>query len=460
MSARSILGLLPVLAILFAWNGHAAAQRAEGPRTATVVSLDGPITPVSAELFEDALARAAQSGAQFLLVEIDTPGGLMDSMKSIVKATLASPVPVVTYVSPDGARSASAGLYIMYAAHFSAMAPSTNTGSATPVGLGGEPAGEDGGDTSNEASMRAKVIEDAVAYIRALAEERGRNAEWAEDAVRPPSANVPAREALELGVIDIVAQDRADLLAQLDGRTVETASGPVTFETADLAFDRVEPTLVQEILSFFADPNVAAILMTLGVTGLIVELWNPGSIFPGLMGAICLLLALYSFQVLPFEGVYLALLLLGAVLMTVEAFTPTFGLVGLAGLILLGIGLYFLFPGELRIALWVVAGLLLLAAAFLGTALLTFMRTRRRKPMTGDEALPGHEARVDVWEGDSGWVILDGERWRARAAAVLAPGDQVVVTEADGLVLDVVPLRSLGGTPRRTPAQPDPAPHS
>jgi membrane-bound serine protease (ClpP class) len=440
------------------------AQEAPPARFATVVSLDGPVTPASASYVTRGIDAANEAGHEFVLMEIDTPGGLVDSMKTIVKAMLASEVPVVTYVYPDGARSASAGLYIMYAADVSAMAPNTNTGSATPIEMGGAPSreaptdGEEGApDLSNEASMRGKVIEDSVAYIRALAESSGRNAEWAEKAVRPPSANVTASEALALGVIEIVAADTDDLLAQLDGRQVVTAAGPREVETEGLRLVRVERTLLESVLGFFANPNVAAILLTLGTTGLIVELWNPGSIFPGVFGAICLGLAFYSFQVLPFEGLYLGLLALGAVLIVVEAFTPTFGLVGLTGLGLVGFGLYFLFPGELRVGLGVIVALLAVAGALLGMTLLAFMRSRAHGPMIGGEAIRRREGRVETWDGDAGWVIVDGERWRARSKQPLSPGDRIRVTDTDGLVLIVKTATGPLGRPQKTPARPGPS---
>jgi membrane-bound serine protease (ClpP class) len=454
----------------------------------TLLTLDGPVTPASASYLEREIGAASGRGDALVIVEIDTPGGLVDSMKSIIKAILASETPVVTYVYPQGARSASAGLYIMYAAHVSAMAPATNTGSATPVELGGTGGGEspfpaperqpedvtegdetdatdapqDGepqdaapADQSNEASLRGKIIEDSVAYIRALAEERDRNAEWAEKAVRPPSASITANEALELGVIEIIAEDLDDLLRQLDGRTVTTAAGEVQLSTGNIVMTRVEPTMVERILGFFANPNVAAILLTLGTTGLIVEMWNPGSIFPGALGILSLIMALYAFQVLPYNVLPLALMGVGLVLITVEAFTPSFGLVGTGGLVLFGIGLYFLFPGEFRVAPALLVGTVGSAALILFTVLVAVVRSRGHGPLIGYEAIRKREGRVTEWnqQKGEGYVIVDGERWKARSKEPLAENDRIKVQDVDGIVLIVRRAQANAGMARFIPSR-------
>ncbi|MEO1659310.1 MAG: nodulation protein NfeD [Pseudomonadota bacterium] len=455
----------------------------------TVLSLKGPVTPTAANYLEREIGAASLRGDELVILEIDTPGGLVTSMQSIVQTILGSETPVVTYVAPQGARSASAGLYIMYAAHVSAMAPATNTGSATPIELGGgggseplfpEPPVEEPGaeeeptedaaaddeaaeepvaeeaepvDISNEASLRGKVIEDAVAYIKGLAELRGRNAEWAEKAVRPPSASITASEALELGVIDIVAKNRAELLEMLDGREVEVASGTAVLETADVTLIEVEPTTLELILGFFADPNVAAILFSLGTLGITVELWNPGSIFPGVFGAICLLLAFYSFQVLPENGLFLAVIGLGFLLIMLEAFVASAGLSAIAGMALVGVGLYYLFPDEFRISLTLIISFLAIAGLLVGLLLWEIVKSRGHGPLIGKEAIRARNGRVEEWDGEEGWVIVDGERWRARSKQPLNPGDPIKVQEVDGLVLVVrkasakqgirLPLKSL-----------------
>ncbi len=465
---------------------NAIAQDERGPnRTGVILTLDGAVTPPVAQYLTREIEAASNAGKELVIIEIDTPGGLMDSMKTIIKAILASDTPVATYVSPQGARSASAGLYIMYSAHISAMAPATNTGAATPIEIGGAPSkespfedgdpgqsdGEEGeatdenntdvnsagealseaveaaeearpstesskGPLSNDNALRAKIINDSVAYIRALAEERGRNAEWAESAVRD-AVSITSREALELGVIDIVATDIDDLMQQINGRTVTTASGEKTLNTENIRLERIEATLVERILGFIANPNVAVILMSLATTGIIIEMWNPGSIFPGAVGIVCLLLGFYSFQVLPFNWLGLALMGVGAVFMLLEAYTPTFGIIGLAGLILFGFGLFVVFPEGFRVSASVIGTILAIAGGFLALILFALIGSRSHGPMLGSEAIRKREGVVDEWDGKEGWVIVEGERWQARSDKPLSPGDKIRVLEIDGLVLVV-----------------------
>jgi membrane-bound serine protease (ClpP class) len=448
----------------------AIAQTDASPSHAVALKLDGPVTPANAAYLAREIQNASELNKDLTIIEIDTPGGLVDSMKTIIKAILASKTPVVTFVSPQGARSASAGLYIMYAAHVSAMAPNTNTGAATPIELGGAPNNEnpfeeqgkdgangDDGATSPEAegepapapepgetiaplgnadAMRAKVINDSVAYIRALAEEHGRNADWAEKAVRE-AASVTSREALELGVIDYVADDLDDLLRQIDGKSIETVAGEKTLRTQNMSIERIEPSLIEKILGFIADPNVALILMSLATTGIIIEMWNPGSIFPGALGAICLVLGLYAFQVLPFSWLGAVLMGIGAILIVVEAYTPTFGLVGVAGLALFGAGMYLIFPEGFRVSTGLIASVIAAVGGFLALILFAVVGSRSQGPMIGAEAIRKREGVVDDWNGKEGWVIVEGERWRARSDKPLSPGDKVKVIEIDGLVLVV-----------------------
>jgi len=497
--------LFAVGALLFgvsaiAQNVDGAAEGAES-RDGVILTLNGPVTPANAQYLAREIQIASDAQKELIIIEIDTPGGLIDSMKTIIKAVLASETPVATFVSPQGARSASAGLYIMYAAHVSAMAPSTNTGAATPVEIGGgspapeknpfdgenpttgdneepgeetndgadEPATEEAseaaddardaiedirpsptsdadenrGPLSNENAMRAKIINDSVAYIRALAEETGRNADWAERAVRE-GISTTAREALSLGVIDLVADDLDDLLAQIDGRTVETIGGEKTLATTNLKLVRIEPTLVEKILGFISNPNVAVILMSLATTGIIIEMWNPGSIFPGALGLTCLVLGLYSFQVLPFNWLPLALMAIGVVLMIVEAYSPTFGLAGLSGLVLFGVGMYFLFPEGFRVSPSVIGTMMAISGGLLALVLFAIIGSRSHGPMLGGEAIRRREGVVDDWDGKEGWVIVEGERWRARSDKPLNPGDKIRVLEIDGLVL-IVKQAKAGG---------------
>ena len=446
-----------------------------GSERATVLFLDGAVTPTVANYLEREIGAADDRGDEVVILQIDTPGGLVTSMQSIVQTVLGAETPVVTYVGPSGARTASAGRYIMYSAHVSAMAPATNTGSATPIELGGgggepapfpEPPTEEDGedeasdeaaanegaddtaaeedaepadttDISNQASLRGKVIEDAVAYIKGLAELRGRNAEWAEKAVRPPSASITSSEALELGVIEIVAKDRQDLLNQINGRVVEVASGEKTLNTANAYQVEVKPTRLEQILAFFADPNVATILLSLGTLGLTVELWNPGSIFPGVFGAVCLLLAFYSFQVLPENGLFLAIMGIGVLLLILEAFVTTAGLASVAGLALISVGLYYLFPGQFRGSISLIIGIVSVMGVIVALLLWELIKSRAHGPLIGQEAIRARTGRVEEWDGQEGWVIVDGERWRAKSKTPLVPGEPIKVVEVDGLVLIV-----------------------
>ena len=464
-------GLLGLGAGLLGLAAIAEETASPPAREGVLLTLDGPVTPASAQYLTREIKAASNAGKELVVVEIDTPGGLMDSMKTIIKAILASETPVATFVYPQGARSASAGLYIMYAAHISAMAPSTNTGAATPIEIGGppgespapepaapkeekpdgapddQPTDESGegekAPLSNDAAMRTKVINDAVAYIRALAEERGRNADWAEEAVRD-AVSVTSREALELGVIDYLAEDIDDLLKQIDGKTVKVASGEKTLATKDLMLVRAEPTMIEKVLAFIANPNVAVILMSLGTTGIIIEMWNPGSIFPGVVGFLSLAMGLYAFQVLSGNGLFLALMGVGAVLMLVEAYTPTFGMAGLTGILIFGVGAYFLFPDVFRVSPGVIAAMLAVAGGLLAFILVAVVGSRSHGPLIGAEAIVRREGVVDDWNGKEGHVIVEGERWRARSDKPLRKGDKVRVVEVDGLVLVVKQAKSSG----------------
>lgn len=488
-SAR--LGLFGLLlasgAALFGLSSF--AQESAAPATnpqGVILKLDGAVTPAVAQYLGREIAEASEAKKDLVIIEIDTPGGLMDSMKTIIKAILASETPVATFVYPQGARSASAGLYIMYSAHVSAMAPSTNTGAATPIEIGGAPgenepasreedkekdaapsserARETASDAidayeeikptdirdasdaplSNDSAMRAKVINDSVAYIRALAHERGRNADWAESAVRD-AVSVTARDALELRVIDYVAEDIDDLLKQMNGKVVKVASGEKTINTENMILEEVPPTLLEKILGFFADPNVAVILMSLGTTGIIIEMWNPGSVLPGIIGLTCLILGLYSFQVLPFNWLGLVLMGAGALFIVVEAYTPTLGLVGLAGLILFGFGLFVVFPEEgFRVSPTVIGTVIAIVGGFLGLILVAVVGSRSHGPLIGAEAIKRREGVVDDWNGKEGHVIVEGERWRARADKTLKKGERIRVVEVDGLVLVVKQAKASG----------------
>lgn len=448
------------------------AQDAIGSQNnGVILEIRGPIGPAISDYFVTELDKAAAAGAHVVVVEMDTPGGLDTSMRDIIQAILASPVPVVSFVSPSGSRAASAGLYILVASHVAAMAPGTNTGSATPIEIGGTPsplpkpkdesdeaasdedkqdeaASEDAADTSeektpalgNEDALRAKVINDAVAYIKSLAEMRGRNQDWVERAVRE-AENLPAKEALELNVVDLVASNMPDLVAQLDGREVTLSSGETrTLSTEGLVLERVVPGWLTRFLSFISNPNVAFIFMSLGTTGIIIEMWNPGAIFPGTLGVVSLIIGLYSFQVLPVNWAGAALVGIGIVLVVAEAYTPSLGVLGLFGLVLFVAGSLLMFPSDTpgftlsRSVVFSVAGVI---ALFLGVILFAVAETRHRGVTVGTEAMQGRSCIVAEWDGDEGWVIIDGERWKARSGHPHEAGEKIQVTDVEGLVLVV-----------------------
>ncbi|MGK9234479.1 nodulation protein NfeD [Inquilinus limosus] len=420
----------------------AASSVPSGP--ALVVTIDGPIGPATARHLHDALAEAAERRAGVVVLRLDTPGGLATSMREIIAEVLASPVPVAGFVAPSGAHAASAGTYILYATHVAAMAPGTNLGAATPVQVGGAPPGlpgapgpgdEDKGGAGD--AMMAKVTNDAVAFIRSLAELRGRNAEWAEKAVRE-AASLSANAALAAGVIDLVARDPADLLERIDGRSVTMSDGSHRrLETKNLAIETIEPGWLIRLLSVITDPNVAIILMLIGVYGLIFEFSSPGAVAPGVIGALCLVLGFYALDMLPIDYTGLALMLLGIAFLVVEAFNPTVVL-GLGGVVsfLLGAAMLLRIQGPGYQLSWPVIGI---AIAMMAGLVFTVGRqlwlVRRRPARVGAQAMQGLPARIIDWKGETGHVFARGERWQARGEAGFGPGETVEVTGVRGLTL-------------------------
>jgi membrane-bound serine protease (ClpP class) len=424
-----------------------------------LIPITGPIGPATSDFFVRALRDAQESGARLVVATVDTPGGLDTAMRDMIQAILASNVPVVAFVSPRGARAASAGTYLVYASHVAAMAPATNLGAATPVQIGGSPAGPprdapkpapDGkpsGEDDDEASpapgnaLERKAINDAVAYLRSLAELRGRNADWAEDAVRE-GASLSANEALKRGVIDLVADDLPALLAALEGRTVRMPAGPVTLRTAGLLMRTVEQDWRTRLLSLITNPNVAYLLMLIGIYGLLLEGYNPGAVLPGVVGAISLLLALFAFQVLSVNYAGLALIALGVLLIIAESFAPSFGTLGLGGIVSFVIGSVMLLDDEVPgfgIA-WQLIGAMGLAGSLLLLAIVSFaVRARRRPIVSGGEALLTERAEAIESFETKGLVRIHGELWNATSRTPVRQGQRLRIVSRDGLTLVVEP---------------------
>jgi membrane-bound serine protease (ClpP class) len=396
-----------------------------------VITVDGVINPVASEYIEKSIDRVNRMHAETIIIELDTPGGLDTSMRKIVKAIIGSAVPVVVYVSPSGARDASAGVFITMAAHVAAMAPGTNIGAAHPVSVG----------EKLDKTMAEKVTNDAAAYIRSLAERNGRNAEWAEEAVRK-SVSITDSEALKEHVIDIVSPDLNALLKALDGRMVKTASGARMLRTAGAVVVSQEMGWRDRILNFISDPSVAYMLMLLGFYGLFFEFTNPGTIFPGVAGAIFLILAFYSFQTLPVNYAGLLLIILGLVLFILEIKIVSHGILTVGGIISMVLGSLMLFESPapfFRLSLYLVLPTVLVTALFFTITFSLAYRAFRTKPITGREGLigMGGTAKTDITR-EGGMVLVQGELWSAYSDEVVVKGDKVVVQAVAGLKVKVV----------------------
>lgn len=415
---------------------------------AVVLRIDGAISPASADYVVRGIEQANAQQAETVVLEIDTPGGLADSMRDIIKAILASRVPVLGYVSPPGARAASAGTYILYASHVAAMAPATNIGAATPISLIGRAtrpmpgaSGEQAAQAPTEDPELRKATNDAVAYIRALAEQRGRNADWAEKAVRE-AVSVSSEEALKLKVIDLTAPDVASLLAAVDGRSVQTAAGALTLRTSGAAVERIEPDWRSQFLAVIANPSVAYLLLLVGLAGLVIEGTHPGVVLPGVVGAICLLLALYALQMLPVHFAGLGLILLGVILIASELFLPTYGVLGIGGVISFVIGSVVLMRSDMPgygLALPTVVGMAIAASGVLAGIVWMALRSRRHPVVSGREQMIGAVGRVVADFDRQGFVHVHGEQWQAVTDTPLRRDQRVAVTGMQGLVLRVRP---------------------
>jgi len=493
----AVLGIALSLATVRATPTSQAAP----PTSAVVLEIKGAIGPATSRYVVRGIEAAEKDGSGLVVLEVDTPGGLDTSMRDIIRAILASSVPVATYVAPSGARAASAGTYILYASHIAAMAPATNLGAATPVSIGGEPAPEPnpapqpgvtpepnptaapnptptpnptpapkqpaaknqpagqnqtssptqaGPDSSSKppafpqpaTAMERKVINDAVAYIRGLAELRGRNADWAEQAVRG-AASLPASAALQQNVIDVIAQDIPDLLSKIDGREVKVVNDTVKLATHHLVVQRVKPDWRTELLAVITEPMVAYGLMLIGIYGLLLEGYNPGVMLPGVAGTICLLIALFAFQILSVNYAGLALVALGVGMIIAEFFFPTFGSLGLGGLIAFVVGSLILFDTEvpgMNIALPLIAGVAAVGGLVIVGIAYIAARSLRRPVVTGVQGMVGDRAEVIQAFAGSGRVRYRGELWKAHSEVELRPGQMARIVKVDGLTLWVEPL--------------------
>ena len=449
-----------LLLLLCAWPALA-----QGEREVFVLPVTGAVTPASADFVHRGLKRAADRNAALVVLHMDTPGGLDTSMRSIIKDILASPIPIATFVAPSGARAASAGTYILYASHVAAMAPGTNLGAATPVAIGGggpEPSPQKENEETAQKekksrdepkdAMSRKQVQDASAYIRSLAQLRGRNVEWAEQAVRE-AVSLSADEALKLKVIDLVASDVTNLLKQLDGRKLNVAGQEQTLKLADAQIVNVEPDWKSKFLAVITDPSIAYLLMLVGIYGLFFEFSNPGYVAPGVIGGISLLLALYAFQLLPVSYAGLALIALGLAFMVAEVFFPSFGALGIGGVIAFVVGSIILIDTELPgygIPFTLIGSVAIASALFVLLVVTMALKARKRPVVSGREEIIGStgevlgdfastsSAQADSAQAYEGWARVHSETWRVRSARPMKQGAKVKVVAINGLTLDVV----------------------
>ncbi len=456
---------------LFALFVLGSTPLAQADGTAILLDLEGAIGVATAEFIIGGIEEAEDRGAELVIIRMDTPGGLVSPMRDIVKAILGSDVPVATYVSPGGARADSAGTYILLASHIAAMAPTTHLGAATPVALGGGwPGDKDGADdkddsdddeesdekeekdaTDSGSAMDKKVMNDAIAYIRGLAEAHGRNADWAEKAVTE-AATLTATEALENNVIDLIAANQAELLQKINGREIKVNDRTVVLETESIEVETLEPSWRLKVLSTIASPEVALLLLMIGIYGLLFEGYNPGAVVPAVAGVICLLLAAYALQVLPVNYAGLALIIVGIVLIVAEALVPSFGALGIGGIAAFIFGAIMMFDSDIPgfgISVTFVVGLALIAGLFLLWLVSYLVRLRRRGAVSGSASIIGGTGTAMQSFTGKGKIWLEGEAWAAVSKVPVEQGQEVVVRSMDGLTLEVEPASQ----PDRTQAE-------
>ncbi len=474
MAIFPLLLLLPLSLLLLIYPTDIKADSntlkplsTETHRQVWVLKLSGGIGPASSDFVIRSLEKAIAANAQLLVIELDTPGGLDTSMRELIKQIIASPIPIATFVYPSGSRAASAGTYILYASHIAAMAPATNLGAASPVQIGGpglpatpkptkpitQPQQPNKGDQEqpstkppledNATTLRRKVMNDATAYIQGLAELHGRNVDWAESAVRD-AESISAEKALELGVIDLVATDLSDLLQQINGRVVKVQNLKHPLHTDGMVIQRIEPDWRNQFLLLITNPNIAYILMMIGFYGLLLEFYHPGVGLPGILGGICLLIALYAFQLLPISYTGLALILLGIALMAIEALSPSIGIFGFGGVIAFAIGSVMLMDSDLpgyQIAMPIIAAFSVASLLFFLVILAGLLKVRRKSPSNSDALLVGqHAIAIEPFHGE-GRVSIQGEIWNAHSTESINEGDTVAIQAIESLVLEV---RKLG----------------
>jgi len=459
--SRAVLSIAVALFGILLSVSSNGVQTPQAAPIAILLQLQGIVGPALSDYITRGLRTAAERNASLVIVQMDTPGGLDISMRDIIRGILGSPVPVATYVSPSGARAASAGTYILYASHIAAMAPGTNLGAATPVQIGDLPfpGGDEGKKDKNQdtetkkngddavtpstphSPMEAKAINDAAAYIRSLAELRGRNRDWAEKAVRA-AESLSASAALSENVIDIVATNMDDLLAQANGRTVSAGGNKITLDTRGLTLEQIKPDWRTELLMVITNPNVALVLMMIGIYGIIFEFMTPGSFFPGTIGAICLLVGAYALAILPVNFAGLGLIVLGLALMASEAFVSSFGVLGIGGVIAFISGATILIDTDIpafRIS-WPLTGGIALTSLALSLIVIRLIFSSRRRPVvTGSEEMVRTRGEVLDWRGRRGHVLAHGERWTAVSETPLKKGQQVRIAGIEGIILKVEP---------------------